>query len=66
MRHPVRVTLPEAAKRLSVPLGTLYSWASRGTITPMSIESDGTKWYALHVLEELNAERTRRKETRHA
>lgn len=61
-----RVTLVEASKRLSVPLGTLYSWASRGTITPMSIEPDGTKWYALHELERINAERTRRKGSRHA
>lgn len=52
-----RVTLPEAAKRLSVPIGTLYSWASRGSITPMAIESDGTKWYSLHAIEAVYAAR---------
>lgn len=61
-----RVTLLEASRRLSVPMGTLYAWASRGSITPMSIESDGTKWYALSELQALNAERTRRKGSRHA
>lgn len=61
-----RVTLTEASRRLSVPMGTLYSWASRGAITPMAIETDGTKWYALEEIERVNAERTRRKGTRHA
>lgn len=63
-RQPHRVTLTEASKRLSVPIGTLYSWASRGLVTPVAIEPDGTKHYALHELEALNAERTRRKEAR--
>lgn len=66
MRDAVRVTLPEASRRLSVPMGTLYSWASRGLVTPVGIELDGTKYYALHEFEALNAERTRRKGTRHA
>lgn len=66
MRHPVRVTLTEASRRLSVPIGTLYSWASRGSLTPMAIEPDGTKWYALNEIEKLNAERTRRRGSRHA
>jgi predicted site-specific integrase-resolvase len=61
-----RVTLAEASKRLSVPMGTLYSWVSRGSITPMAIEPDGTKWFALHELERINSERTRRKGSRHA
>lgn len=66
MNSVVRVTLPEAARRLSVPIGTLYSWASRGWVTPVGIEADGTKHYALDELEALNADRTRRKGSRRA
>jgi predicted site-specific integrase-resolvase len=60
-RH--RVTLQEASQRLSVPIGTLYSWASQGRLRPVAIEPGGKKWFALADLEKLAATTTRRKKT---
>lgn len=56
----VLVTLTEAAEKLSVPIGTLYSWRSRRQITPVAVAPGGTGLYRLVTLEE-RARTTRRR-----
>lgn len=59
------VTLKEAARELSVPIGTLYSWASRRRITVASVGTGGQKFYRRDEIAAL-AEETRRRNAGHA
>lgn len=56
----ILVTIPEAAAKLSVPVGTIYSWASRQQITPKSVLPGGQPLYNLTELEE-RARKTKRR-----
>lgn len=57
----VLFTLQEAAKKLSVPVGTLYSWASRGEISPTSVAPGGKALYRLAELQRRADATTRRR-----
>lgn len=54
------VTAEEAAEELSVPVGTIRSWVSRGRLTPAGISHQRTKLFKLAEVEAL-ATRTRRR-----
>lgn len=60
------VTLDEAASRLSVPIGTLYSWVSRRILVPQFTEADGRR--ALFSLAEVHSRvlNTKRRNGRYA
>lgn len=61
------VTLDEAARKLSVPIGTLYSWTapSRRRLTACAIGPGGKHLYNLDEVRKL-AEETRRRGPRNA
>lgn len=60
MTRPL-VTLNEASRKLSVPLGTLYSWVSTGRLTACGIGPGGKKYFRIEEVEQLAAATTRRK-----
>lgn len=57
------VSLANAARRLSVPYGTVKSWASRGQIHRAGIELDGSDVYDLAHIRRL-ADTTKRRKRR--
>lgn len=62
MREPAAplVTDEEAAEALSVPVGTIRSWTSRGLLTPVGINHRRTKLYRLAEVQALATRSHRR------
>ena len=51
-----RYTATEAADLLGIPRGTIYSWHSRGLLTPAQILADGTQLYVLDEIRRVVAD----------
>lgn len=41
------ITATEARAYWGIPVGTVWSWASRGKLLEIARDPDGTRWYRL-------------------